>query len=1074
MSIVFDTDWKNEKGLWRAIPHLSTKNTSFLRTARLLQKMGVKNSAFMLGLYDPDLAHVDVHDLEDNTPENEILRTKVQIEARRNTWYFLRECIRIYEQGGEPVPFRLDRGSTAMTWCWLNGLDYCSMQPRQTGKEQTLDSLVRTTDGWVRMGDITLNHHAIMPDGSNAPVVGIYPQGEKDIYRVYFEDGRWTDCGEEHLWKVHNRYWSPEDTQWRVITLRDILERRERFPNSEAGFSVPLIEPETKANVNLPLDPYLIGALLGDGGLTTGTVRFSSEDEFIVEEVRKSLPENVIITQHGDIDYRIHDTSRADIQKTSPFLDTLRDLDMMGKYSYEKVVPHAYMNASPDQRYALLQGLMDTDGTVDKSSSSSFCTTSIKLAWQVQELVRGLGGICKIKEKRPFYTHKGARHEGRIAYIVRIRIKDPKKLFRLPRKLDRLSDNYKSADSLKLRITNIEYVGKHEAQCIEVGHPEHLYITDSYIVTHNTVCALSLIANVMYNVGYEYVIGGMAKDNDLRQENVKRVKSFGDSLPSWWLARDRYKDKTNAEELYYHNYRTHYQTFVAQKEKAAADKQGRGGSMPMFHYDEFDYIANIGTSYGTISNSGSTARENAKKNNKPHSNIITTTAGDPLMQACKEAAKIMEGAMPFKESLYDCKDTKELHELVASNSPQKMILGVFSHQQLGYSNDWLRDRIKRGRLTEDQVKRDFLNMRVSIADQPIIPKHTLAVISSSQREPSWTQILSNKFVIDWYVPKETVLSPEFKQRPLVVGCDSSEMIGRDATTLVGVDPRSLATVMTFRSSEGNINVIGVMIADLLMRFPKMVWVPENKSSGTSLIDIVTMILKREGHNPFTRMFNWVINNRSQKEFADINIRDTSLLDTNIKRYFGIKTDKSKRDELYSTTLLDAAGRAASRVYDRNLIQELNSLTVRNGRVDHAVGGHDDVTVGWLMAMWVILNGKHLDMYGIPPGSVLSHINPGNPSKSKLNQEQQIKVANKIEELTKTLKQQTDPILRRLIESDLELMKSLIVNAPLLTPETADDLSRDPRRFTDPVVSSQSKPTVTREDLEQSLRLVMNI
>lgn len=859
MSITFFKDWKNDEGRLRAVPHISTKNESFLRTAKLLKQMGIKNYAFMLCLYDPDLANIDVHDLEDNTPENEILRTKVQIEARRNGWYFLRECIRIYEQGGSPVRFRLDRGSCAMAWCFLNGIDYTGMQPRQTGKAQPLYSKILTEHGWITMGEVTLDTKVVTPDGELASVVGIYPQGVKSVYRLTLEDGETAECCDEHLWNVYCKEWSDN---WQVITLKEMM-------------------------------------------------------------------------------------------------------------------------ACPNDMYIPVKG--------------------------------SLG-----------------------------------------------------------RLVSIENTGRKEVQCIEIDHPDHLYITDDFIVTHNTVCALSLMAWILYSSGEEFQMGMMAKDNSLREDNVRRVKTFGENLPSWWLAEDKFKDKKNTTELYYHALRTHYTTFVAQKDPTQADKAARGASPPVFHFDEFEFCSNINVSYPTILASTGTARANAQKNGKPHSNIITTTAGDPMKAECREAAKLLAGAMPMTELLYDVEDREKLHEAVESSSPQKMIIGVYSHLQLGYNNKWLKDKITRNRMTRDQVMRDYLNRRVSIQEDPVIPQNVLATITSSEREANHIEFIDKKFVIYWYLPKEVVQSEDFKQRPIVVGCDSSEMIGRDATTLVGVDPRTLETVFTFRAAEGNINVVGVMISQLFLKYPKLIWVPENKSSGTSLIDIVGSILRRSGHNPFVRIFNWVINNRHEKEFSNLDIRDTTLMDTNIKRFFGIKTDKTKRDELFSTTLLDAANRAASKIRDKILIQELNSLTVRNGRVDHAVGGHDDTVVAWLMAMWFILSGKHLDLYGIKPGTVLSHINAGRPDKSRLSQEHQAKVRAKIEELDKNLKTQKDPVLRRLIESDLVLMRSMVDHGPVPTPATADDLSRDPRKFTDPIIVEQSKPQVSKEDLEQSLRLVMNV
>jgi hypothetical protein len=1077
MSILFQKDWKDDKGNLKAIPHITTKNTSFLRTAQLLKRMGVKNYAFMLALYDPDLKNVDVYDLEEDTPENEILRTKVMIESRRNAWYWHRECIRIYEQGGTPIPFRLDRSSCAMTWCFLNGIDYTAMVPRQLGKAQRLDSLIQTPKGWKRMGDMQVGDKVVIPDGGTSDVVGVYPQGKKPIYRVYFEDGRWTDCCDDHLWKVYNRYWTPEDNQWRVITLREIMNRMEKHPSTEAGLFVPLVQPEIKEDVDLPLDPYVVGALIGDGGLTNGA-RISSKDNFILDELRRLLPTDVELVYDSGVDWRIVDRSRTPAGRFSPFLQTIRSLNL-DKLSYEKTIPVQYMEGSTAQKIALLQGLMDTDGTVDgaseiKGGSPSFCTTSLNLAHQVQYLVRSLGGVCRIKDKKTCYTHNGEKREGRTAYILRIKIDNPKSLFRLPRKLDKISDCYKFAGKLKLGIKAVESIGEWEAQCIEVDHPDHLYITDDFIVTHNTVCALSLLSWILYSSGSEFTIGGFNKDDNLRRENVKRVKSFGENLPKWWLIADRYKDKANAEEIYYAQLKTHYVTFVAQKEKAAADKQARGASLPVTHWDEAEFFSNVGTSYPIAMASTGTARENAKKNGKPHSNILTTTAGDPSTIECKEAMAILDGAMPFAESLYDVENNEKLHQIVEASSPQKMILGQFSHLQLGKDNNWLREKIRRNRMTPEQTMRDYLNRRVSIADKPIISKEVLATINRSQEEVDHIQFLHEGFVIYWYLSKEVVSSQQFRDRPIVVGCDSSEMIDRDATTLVGIDPRSLETVFTFRTTVGNINVVGAMINKLLLMFPKMIWVPENKSSGTSLIDIVSLGLRKASHNPFIRIYNRVVSERHEQEFANVDIRDMSLLDTSVKRFFGFKTDKAKRDQLYGSTLMEATSQAASRVKDQTLIQELNTLTLRNNRVDHAAGGNDDTVIAWLLAMWFILHGKHLDLYGIKPGTVLSYITPGQPNKSKLSEEHQLKVRGKIEELEKALKLQRDPSLRKLIESDLTLVRQMVNHEDLPTPVTADEFNRDPARFTDQDIAAQSRTPVERDTVERSLKMLLNV
>lgn len=1084
MSIAFLKDWKTSNGKLRAIPHLSTKNESFLRTAQLLKKMGIQNYAFPLCLYDPDLKDVDVHALDEDTQENEILRTKVQIEANRNVWYYLRECIRIYEQGGEPVRFRLNRGSCAMTWLFINGIDSCNLQPRQQGKFTVLSSLIKIPGGWVKNGDLKLGQLVSMPDGSYAPVIGIYPQGEQDIYRVRFEDGRFVDCGLEHLWKVHWPHWGEEDgNKWRVMTTQEIMDFIVAHRKSKNRLMVPLIEPEIMDDIELPIDPYVLGVLLGDGTLTNCGNIVCKSDQSIKDELDRILhpyyktsswyadnKSYAIIAQNGNehIKYK------------------LERLGLLGTYFDTKFIPEIYMHASSRQRLALIQGLMDTNVIIDnptlskdkaflKNNEFEYSTTSRVLAEQFQYLIRSLGGLCKILPKQTYYIYNGEKRKDKVSYRVKSRVKDRRSFFRLSKKEDlTLVSEYKYQDSLKLAIRSIEFVGRDECQCIEVGHHDHLYITNDFIVTHNTVAALSLTSWVLYSSGLEYQIGMMAKDDKLRQENVKRVKSFAENLPKWWIIKDRNEDKNNSEEIYYHALKTHYTTLVGQKEKAAADKQGRGASSPMFHFDEFEFIDNIGTSYPVILASTATARENARKNNKPHSNIITTTAGDPARESCKQAVKILDGAMPFSEQLYDVKSKEDLHQIVEAASPQKMVMCIFSHLQLGKTNEWLRQVVTRNRNTREEILRDYLNRRVTIGDDPIIPKNILDDITASESEIKYVQILSNKFVINWYLPKSEVESPQFKQRSIIVGCDSSEMIDNDATTLVGVCPETLKTVFTFRCFEGNINVVGVMIAQLLLMYPKMIFVPENKSSGTSIIDTVSLILRNEGHNPFNRIFNWVVQRLHEEEFRDINIRDTSLLDTKIKRYFGIKTDKSKRDELYSSVLLQACEKARHHVYDKTLIQELSSLTNRNGRVDHSSGGHDDLTIAWLMCFFLIFHGKHLDVYGIRPGSLLSYVDVQNPSKSKLNELHQEKVKARIEDLEKLLKLQTDVSVKKMIEADIALYKSMLSSNDVSLPSVADDLLRDPKKFTNRQIAEASRQTVSSEDVERSVKMILRL
>lgn len=368
--------------------------------------------------------------------------------------------------------------------------------PAGTGKAQPLDCKVATPTGWSRMGDLKIGDLITVPDGTAAPVTAIYPQGEKDVWKITFEDGRSTECCDEHLWKVHRYDWMPEKNRQRVVPLSEI-RRMLDLPSAADRLYVDLCAPQQRPDIDLPIDPYLLGALLGNGCFQKSCVLFSTGDDFTLEKVSGLLPEGLYLRKmtSNPYDYAIVKKDSSRDQAKNELLESLRELNLSELHSYMKFIPAPYLSASPDQIYQLLQGLMDTDGTVDKNTSSvSYCSTSFLLASQVQFLVRSLGGLAKISRKIPTYTHLGEKRIGRLAYTVNIRLKDASKIISLPRKLARLSSDYQYRDCLRLRIKQVEYAGRKEAQCITVDHHEHLYMTDDFIVTHNTFVAVSHFA----------------------------------------------------------------------------------------------------------------------------------------------------------------------------------------------------------------------------------------------------------------------------------------------------------------------------------------------------------------------------------------------------------------------------------------------------------------------------------------------------------------------------------------------------------------------------------------------------
>lgn len=404
----------------------------------------------------------------------------------------------ILRRDGEPVVLAPIQEIMLTEW-WFCKFSI-NTASRGSGKALTLDTKVLTTEGFVPMRDITLDHKVITPKGTSSPITGIYPQGVTDVYEITFADGRTAKCSPDHLWTVIGvgGLGQGGPTEWQthdLLTIKEFLEAKAKIQHQSVR--VPLVEgvfPSKKVKVEVP--PYLLGALIGDGNLTH-YVGLSSADEFIVEKIRSLLPPTSQLVKRSNLGYCVINKVRNN--KRSELSQSLDRLGLMGKKSFEKYIPDPYMSLSRKQTLELLQGLFDTDGTVEwnvgrnkksfHGNRVSYCTTSFKLAAQIRELIWRLGGVCKISEKVPKFIYKGEHKIGRKAYILNIRYKRKRELFSLPRKLSRLSRADQYSKNLGLAIVSINKVEPAPTQCIKIEDPEGLFIIDDYVVTHNTFVA---------------------------------------------------------------------------------------------------------------------------------------------------------------------------------------------------------------------------------------------------------------------------------------------------------------------------------------------------------------------------------------------------------------------------------------------------------------------------------------------------------------------------------------------------------------------------------------------------------
>lgn len=377
-----------------------------------------------------------------------------------------------------------------------------------TGKAQPLDSLLLTPSGWKTMGDIAVGDLVVGSDGKPTEVIGVYPQGERLIYEITFSDKSTVQCDAEHLWNVMTPSQRYRKQVSQTKTLEEIMRIGLRDKNDNRRWFIPLVQPVDFHNNNmLTVDPYVLGCLLGDGCFTGRSVRFTTADEEMTCHIKTRLPATVELRQ-GKSQNAPYEWTIGSFPRGGP--NTLREelnkLNLLSTRSATKFIPHEYKTASTENRLALLRGLMDTDGSTSfvgsrkdgqPSSVLEFCTVSPQLAEDVQFIVQSLGGTAPIKISPSGYRTKktGDYISGQPRYRLHIILPKNMNPFLLERKAQRF---IRHGEPLRA-IDGVRQVGMKEAQCIQVAAEDQLYVTDNFVVTHNTMLTTQILANMAQN-----------------------------------------------------------------------------------------------------------------------------------------------------------------------------------------------------------------------------------------------------------------------------------------------------------------------------------------------------------------------------------------------------------------------------------------------------------------------------------------------------------------------------------------------------------------------------------------------
>lgn len=385
------------------------------------------------------------------------------------------------------------------------------------GRAQPLSSKVLTPTGWTTIGELQVGDELIGADGKPTKILALHPQGEVPVYRVGFSDGSSTEACGEHKWQVttpqirkslkrkKNAPINPRSGRHEASKDFLVLSTSELakdylivWPGAvEARYHIPMVAPVQFASFRgaYPLSPYVVGVLLGDGHISCidrTSPGFTSADPEVAYHVAQELPEGCEVTHNGGLRYSLLDMGASGRGHTSRIKDALYQIGLAGCTAYDKHIPEKYLYApEPQMRLDLLQGLIDTDGWISeraqgKSCKVGFASVSYQLASDVIMLVRSLGGIAGLSTRKA--------HIGRLpgdnpcpckeSYTVTMTLPAGMIPARLSRKTAFYQDRTKYEPSRAIR--SISYSRDTEASCVTVANPDGLYVTENFIVTHNS------------------------------------------------------------------------------------------------------------------------------------------------------------------------------------------------------------------------------------------------------------------------------------------------------------------------------------------------------------------------------------------------------------------------------------------------------------------------------------------------------------------------------------------------------------------------------------------------------------
>lgn len=463
-----------------------------------------------------------------------------------------------------------------------------------------------------------------------------------------------------------------------------------------------------------------------------------------------------------------------------------------------------------------------------------------------------------------------------------------------------------------------------------------------------------------------------------------------------------------------------------------AEKTGRGNPVRWSLGDEVPFAKNSRYAIPALYAATQTHRRLAKESGNIYCNAIFTTAGDLDDDDGKYCYNLIHNGIYYNERiLFDCADRETLARVVAKGSKtlRPMVNVTLSYRQLGISEEeQLMIVANVGADNAATINKDYYNVWETGSAESPFSRKMLDVIHLSKREADYTQLTEDLYTVSWFIPMDQI-DEVLRTREIIMTLDSSDAQGSDYNAMIFHDGRTMEVLGTCNVNEANLNKYSLWIANIMIEYPRILFLPERKSSAPTIIDTVAGMLIANGMNPFKRIFNRAVDdpsilpNQSLASIENYPYNEGEALYIKYKKTFGFMTTQGTRRTLYDTVLIEATNSCAHLINCQNLSSQLKGLIKKNGRVDHGTDGNDDSVVSWLLGHWFVRYGRNLSFYCLDSRKLMTMVTDNGSvlSDSELAERKQaVALTEEINYLKERLIAAPDAIQRRKYEMMLKV------------------------------------------------------